>query len=174
MRAVLTQCRYGTDTAGYQQMLAAGRQFPHRVWAVEGCSLFKNPAATLDLDESAIRRLALFISGIEVTQAVQFFQADRHLNDPADRQRTTLCAWCPASLPGSGSTSAASRNASEDCQPISLRRPGRLRALLDATEAAERAAVELAKDQGATWQQIGRRGRHVLPVRTEEVHGKDG
>jgi transposase len=27
-----------TDTAGYQQMLAAGRQFPDRIWAVEGCA----------------------------------------------------------------------------------------------------------------------------------------
>lgn len=35
---VLAQGRYGTDTDGYQQMLNAGRQFPHRVWAVEGCA----------------------------------------------------------------------------------------------------------------------------------------
>jgi transposase len=35
---VLTQGRYGTDTDGYQRMLAAGRRFPDRVWAVEGCA----------------------------------------------------------------------------------------------------------------------------------------
>jgi transposase len=35
---VLTQGRFGTDTEGYQQMLAAGRAFSDRVWAVEGCS----------------------------------------------------------------------------------------------------------------------------------------
>jgi transposase len=35
---VLAQGRYGTDTDGYQTMLAAGRQFPDRVWAVEGCA----------------------------------------------------------------------------------------------------------------------------------------
>ena len=29
--------RFGTDRDGYQQMLAAGRAFPGRVWAVEGC-----------------------------------------------------------------------------------------------------------------------------------------
>ena len=34
---VLAQGRYGTDTDGYQQMLAAGREFPNREWAVEGC-----------------------------------------------------------------------------------------------------------------------------------------
>ncbi len=35
---VLAQGRYGTDTGGYQAMLAAGRQFRDRVWAVEGCA----------------------------------------------------------------------------------------------------------------------------------------
>jgi transposase len=35
---VLSQGRYGTDTDGYQTMLAAGRRFPNRVWAVEGCA----------------------------------------------------------------------------------------------------------------------------------------
>jgi hypothetical protein len=34
---ILTQGRFGTDTAGYQLMLAAGRAFTNRVWAVEGC-----------------------------------------------------------------------------------------------------------------------------------------
>jgi transposase len=35
---ILAQGRYGTDTDGYQQMLAVGRRFPDRVWAVEGCA----------------------------------------------------------------------------------------------------------------------------------------
>jgi transposase len=29
--------RFGTDSEGYRLLLAAGRQFPDRVWAVEGC-----------------------------------------------------------------------------------------------------------------------------------------
>ena len=36
--AVLAAGRYGTDTAGYAQMLAAARKFADRVWAVEGCN----------------------------------------------------------------------------------------------------------------------------------------
>jgi transposase len=35
---ILAQGRYGTDTGGYAQLLAAGRRFPDRVWAVEGCA----------------------------------------------------------------------------------------------------------------------------------------
>jgi transposase len=34
---VLGGGRYATDTPGYQAMLAYGRQFPVRVWAIEGC-----------------------------------------------------------------------------------------------------------------------------------------
>src|SRR4051794_11726154 len=33
---VLARSRFGTDTDGYQQMLAAGRAFTNRVWAVDG------------------------------------------------------------------------------------------------------------------------------------------
>jgi hypothetical protein len=35
---VLAAGRYGTDKAGYAQMLAAARKFADRVWAVEGCN----------------------------------------------------------------------------------------------------------------------------------------
>ena len=35
---VLAAGRYGTDTAGYAQMLAAARKFTDRIWAVEGCN----------------------------------------------------------------------------------------------------------------------------------------
>jgi transposase len=35
---VLAAGRFGTDKAGYAGMLAAGRKFAHRTWAVEGCN----------------------------------------------------------------------------------------------------------------------------------------
>jgi transposase len=35
---VLAQGRFGTDRDGYQAMLKAGRKYPHRTWAVEGCN----------------------------------------------------------------------------------------------------------------------------------------
>jgi transposase len=34
----MAQGRYCTDNAGYAEMLRAGRRFPGRVWAVEGCN----------------------------------------------------------------------------------------------------------------------------------------
>jgi transposase len=36
-QTVLAQGRFGTDRDGYRTMLALGRRFPDRVWAVEGC-----------------------------------------------------------------------------------------------------------------------------------------
>jgi transposase len=35
---VLAQGRFGTDTDGYHTMLTLGRQYPDRLWAVEGCN----------------------------------------------------------------------------------------------------------------------------------------
>ncbi len=35
---VLMAGRYGTDTVGHAEMLAAARKFAGRVWAVEGCN----------------------------------------------------------------------------------------------------------------------------------------
>ena len=34
---VLTQGRFGTDRDGYRAMLAVGRKYPDRMWAIEGC-----------------------------------------------------------------------------------------------------------------------------------------
>jgi len=42
---VLGGGRYGTDRAGYRQLLAAGRRWPERVWAVEGCNGIGRPLA---------------------------------------------------------------------------------------------------------------------------------
>jgi transposase len=37
--------RFGTDTAGYRQLLQAARQWPQRVWAVEGANGIGRPVA---------------------------------------------------------------------------------------------------------------------------------
>jgi transposase len=37
--------RFGTDTAGYRQLLRAARQWPVRVWAVEGANGIGRPVA---------------------------------------------------------------------------------------------------------------------------------
>src|SRR3954466_5197911 len=36
--AVQGACRFGTDRDGYAAMLRYGRQWPERVWAIEGCA----------------------------------------------------------------------------------------------------------------------------------------
>src|SRR5690348_977868 len=69
---VLGQGRYGTDTNGYQTMLAAGRQFPRRVWAVEGCAgigrhiaqrLVADGETVLDVPAKLSARMRVFDTG---------------------------------------------------------------------------------------------------------------
>ncbi|WP_433345422.1 hypothetical protein [Micromonospora sp. CA-111912] len=45
---VLATGRYGTDKAGYADMLAAGRKYADRVWAVEGCNGIGKPLRPAD------------------------------------------------------------------------------------------------------------------------------
>src|SRR5256884_2860921 len=68
----LAQGRFSTDTEGYQQMLAAGRAFNDRVWAVEGCSgigrhiaqrLVADGEAVLDVPPKLSARVRVFDTG---------------------------------------------------------------------------------------------------------------
>ena len=46
--------RFGTDSEGYRLLLAAGRQFPQRLWAVEGCQGGRHLAQRLVADGEAV------------------------------------------------------------------------------------------------------------------------
>jgi transposase len=69
---VLAKGRYGTDTDGYQAMLAVGRQFSYRVWAVEGCAgigrhiaqrLVADGETVLDVPAKLSARVRVFDTG---------------------------------------------------------------------------------------------------------------
>jgi len=69
---VLAQGRYGTDSAGYRAMLAAGRRYPQRVWAVEGCNgigrhvaqrLVADGETVLDVPAKLSARARVFATG---------------------------------------------------------------------------------------------------------------
>jgi transposase len=69
---VLAKGRYRTDTDGYQQMLAAGREFPDRIWAVEGCAgigrhiaqrLVADGETVLDVPAKLSARVRVFDTG---------------------------------------------------------------------------------------------------------------
>ncbi len=69
---ILAQGRYGTDTDGYRQMLVAGRQYPGRVWAVEGCAgigrhiaqrLVADGESVLDVPAKLSARVRVFDTG---------------------------------------------------------------------------------------------------------------
>ena len=56
---VLSGGRFGTDRDGYKAMLAAGRKFKDRVWAVEGCNGIGRHIAQAEPDRRS-RRDALW------------------------------------------------------------------------------------------------------------------
>jgi transposase len=69
---VLAKGRYGTDSDGYQQMLAVGREFPDRIWAVEGCAgigrhiaqrLVADGETVLDVPAKLSARVRVFDTG---------------------------------------------------------------------------------------------------------------
>nr|BFE56418.1 IS110 family transposase [Dactylosporangium thailandense] len=69
---ILAQGRYATDTGGYAQMLAAGRRFPDRTWAVEGCAgigrhiaqrLVADGETVLDVPPKLSARVRVFDTG---------------------------------------------------------------------------------------------------------------
>ncbi|MFD0578111.1 IS110 family transposase [Dactylosporangium darangshiense] len=64
--------RYGTDRVGYREMLAAGRRFSDRVWAIEGCGgigrhiaqrLVADGEPVLDLPAKLATRVRVFDTG---------------------------------------------------------------------------------------------------------------
>jgi transposase len=69
---VLARGRFGTDSDGYRQMLAAGRAFSDRVWAVEGCNgvgrhiaqrLVADGETVLDVPAKLSARVRVFDTG---------------------------------------------------------------------------------------------------------------
>jgi transposase len=64
--------RFGTDREGYRLLLAAGRQFPQRLWAVEGCQgvgrhlaqrLVADGETVLDVPAKLAARARVFSAG---------------------------------------------------------------------------------------------------------------
>jgi transposase len=69
---VLAQGRFGTDRDGYRTMLALGRRFPQRIWAVEGCNgigrhiaqrLVADGETVLDVPPKLSARVRVFATG---------------------------------------------------------------------------------------------------------------
>ncbi len=86
---VLAMGRYGTDTAGYAQMLAAGRRFAERVWAVEGCSgIGKHIAHRLVHDGETVLDMPAKLSA----QVRVFATGNGRKSDPVDAHSVAMVA----------------------------------------------------------------------------------
>jgi transposase len=86
---VLAVGRYGTDKAGYVQMLAAGRRFDDRVWAVEGCNgIGRHIAHRLVHDGETVFDVPAKLSA----QVRVFATGNGRKTDPVDAHSVALAA----------------------------------------------------------------------------------
>jgi transposase len=92
---VLAAGRYGTDKAGYAEMLRAGRKFEDRVWAVEGCNgvgrhiahrLVASGETVLDVPAKLSAQVRVFATG------------NGRKTDPVDAHSVALAALRSANL----------------------------------------------------------------------------
>jgi len=93
--AVLAAGRFGTDKAGYAQMLAAGRKFSDRIWAVEGCNgIGKHIAHRLVHDGETVVDVPPKLSA----QVRVFATGNGRKTDPVDAHSVAMVALRAAGL----------------------------------------------------------------------------
>ena len=81
--------RYGTDKAGYAQMLTAARMFADRIWAVEGCNgIGRHLAHRLVHDGEIVFDVPPKLSA----QVRVFATGNGRKTDPVDAHSVTLAA----------------------------------------------------------------------------------
>ena len=93
----LTVGRFGTDEAGYADLLAAGRRHPDRVWAVEGCNgIGKHIAHRLVHDGEVVVDVPPKLSA----QVRVFATGNGRKTDPVDARSVALAALYAPADPG--------------------------------------------------------------------------
>ncbi|MEV7099664.1 IS110 family transposase [Amycolatopsis sp. NPDC051045] len=86
---VVTIGKFGTDQLGYAEMLAAGRRFAERVWAVEGCNgVGRHIAHRLVHDGEAVLDVPAKLSA----QVRVFATGNGRKTDPVDAHSVALAA----------------------------------------------------------------------------------
>ncbi|MDI6105916.1 IS110 family transposase [Actinoplanes sp. NEAU-A12] len=86
---VLDKGRFGTDTPGYQAMLAAGRRHTDRIWAVEGCNgIGRHVAQRLVADGETVLDVPAKLSA----RARVFSTGQGRKTDPVDAHSVAVVA----------------------------------------------------------------------------------
>ncbi len=86
---VLHKGRYGTDTDGYRQMLAAAKRYPKRRWAVEGCNgIGRHVAQRLVADGETVVDVPAKLAA----RARVFDTGNGRKTDPADAHSVAVVA----------------------------------------------------------------------------------
>ncbi len=96
----LTMRRFGTDRGGYAGMLAAGREHPDRVWAVEGCNgIGRHNAHRLVHDGERVVDVPPKLSA-SCGQVRVFATGNGRKTDPVDAHSVAMAAFHAPADPG--------------------------------------------------------------------------
>jgi transposase len=129
---VVGQGRFGTDRAGYQAMLAAGRKHPDRVWAVEGCNgIGRHVAQRLVADGETVVDVPAKLSA----RARVFATGQGRKTDPVDAHSVAV---------------------------VALRTPGLRQVVIDDTTVALRLLVDRRDQLGRARTEVVSRLHHLL------------
>src|SRR3989440_7667221 len=86
---VLAGGRFGTDRDGYRAMLALGRRYPERIWAVEGCNgIGRHIAQRLVADGETVVDVPAKLSA----RARVFATGQGRKTDPVDAHHVAVAA----------------------------------------------------------------------------------
>ena len=129
---VLNKGRFGTDSDGYQAMLAAGRKHTDRIWAVEGCSgIGRHVAQRLVADGETVLDVPAKLSA----RARVFSTGQGRKTDPVDAHSVAV---------------------------VALRTPDLRPVVVDGTTVALRLLVDRRDQLGRTRTEIVSRLHHLL------------
>src|ERR671921_756955 len=126
------QGRFGTDREGYQAMLAAGRKYTYREWAVEGCNgIGRHVAQRLVADGEPVVDVPAKLSA----RARVFATGQGRKTDPVDAHSVAV---------------------------VALRTPGLRQVVVDDTTVALRLLVDRRDQLGRTRTEVVSRLHHLL------------
>jgi transposase len=161
---VLAQGRFGTDRDGYKAMLAAGRGFPDRTWAVEGCGgIGRHIAQRLIADGESVVDVPAKLSA----RARVFATGQGRKSDPVDAHSVAVVA-----LRTDGLQVVAADGATVALRLLADRRDGLGHARTDTVNRLHRLLLELLPGGAKKFLSARQARALVATVRPRDIAGR--
>jgi transposase len=162
--AVLAAGRFGTDRDGYRAMLALGRRYPDRVWAVEGCNgIGRHLAQRLVADGEVVVDVPAKLSA----RARVFATGQGRKTDPVDAHSVAVAA-----LRAKGLRQVAVDDATVALRLLVDRRDGLGRARTDLINRIHKLLLELLPGGAKTFLSAAQARALLNTIRPRDLVGR--